>query len=155
MTRTPEHRAWRKARDRCCNPSDRNYPDYGGRGLSMCQEWRDSFLAFYHHIGPRPSPDHSLDRIDNDRGYEPGNVRWATRAQQARNRRATLLSPLDALLIRQMHLRGARAAVLAHAFGVSRGTVDGIVAGRKWRGLCGAVGIALVRAVTPGPEDAP
>lgn len=85
---SPEYRAWANAKDRCFNPNTRNYASYGGRGITMCDEWAYSFAAFLAAIGPRPSPQHSLDRYPNNDGhYEPGNVRWATRAQQGRNLR--------------------------------------------------------------------
>lgn len=58
---------------------------YGARGIDVCDEWKNSFIAFYEHIGPRPSKEYSVDRIDNSRGYEPGNVRWATRSMQIIN----------------------------------------------------------------------
>lgn len=89
LTGGPEYQAWNQARLRCsdkCKASAMHR--YYGRGIRMCPEWRSSFQAFIDHIGPRPSPDHSLDRINNDRGYEPGNVRWATRSEQALNRAA-------------------------------------------------------------------
>lgn len=87
---TPEYKAWRAARSRCHNPKDRAYKDYGARGIRMCEQWRESFTAFMADVGQRPSKNHSLDRIENDGNYEPGNVRWATRTQQARNRRSTV-----------------------------------------------------------------
>lgn len=83
----PEHYTWAAMISRCTNPSHPAFKNYGGRGISVCDEWRRDFSAFIEHIGPRPSNDHSLDRIDNERGYEPGNVRWATRGEQAKNRR--------------------------------------------------------------------
>ena len=86
MTNSPEYTAWRGARDRCFNPKDARYPNYGGRGISMCDEWRDSFVAFYNHIGPRP-PGYMLDRIDNEGDYELWNVRWTTPKISANNRR--------------------------------------------------------------------
>src|SRR5262249_11363120 len=79
---SPEWQAWQSMKTRCLNP---NYPgahNYSGREITVCAEWLDSFVAFFAHVGLRPSPEHSLDRIDNERGYEPGNVRWATRLQQ-------------------------------------------------------------------------
>ena len=70
---------------RCTNPNSHKYPRYGGRGITVCDEWLESFQAFYDHIGDAPTPKHSLDRIDNDGNYEPGNVRWATPHQQRVN----------------------------------------------------------------------
>lgn len=72
---------------RTTNPNNQDFHHYGGRGILMCQEWIDSFEAFAAHLGEPPSPKHSVDRIDNERGYEPGNVRWATQAEQVRNTR--------------------------------------------------------------------
>lgn len=86
MSHSVEYQAWSAMRSRCLNPNHSNYPDYGGRGITVCDRWRDSFVAFYEDVGRRP-PGHSLDRIDNDGNYEPGNVRWATAQEQAMNRR--------------------------------------------------------------------
>lgn len=87
MCETPEYDAWHKMKGRCLNENDRKYPDYGGRGITVCQEWIDSFEKFYSHIGKRPSEKHSLDRIENNKGYAPVNVRWATIVEQNNNRR--------------------------------------------------------------------
>ncbi len=72
---------------RCYNTKYRDYAHWGGRGITVCDAWRDDFAAFFAHVGVRPSRGHSIDRIDNERGYEPGNVRWATYSQQNNNRR--------------------------------------------------------------------
>lgn len=85
---TPEYRVWAGMKARCLNPNKPAFKDYGGRGIRICDRWRDSFEAFYADMGPRPSLQHELDRYpDNDGHYEPGNVRWATRAQQMLNTR--------------------------------------------------------------------
>lgn len=83
---TKEYRCWNGIRDRCCNPKSIGYKYYGGRGIKFCEEWRGSFASFLDYIGPAPSPKHSIDRINNDGNYEPGNVRWATYKQQANNK---------------------------------------------------------------------
>lgn len=87
---TPEHTVWRKMCERCHKPYAKSFEEYGGRGIKVCDEWRGrkGFARFIDHIGPKPSPSHQIDRIDNDGDYEPGNVRWATPTQNARNRRS-------------------------------------------------------------------
>lgn len=75
--------------NRCKNPSQQNYAYYGGRGITVCAEWRRSFQSFLAHVGRRPTAKHSIDRIDNMGDYEPGNVRWATIEEQSGNRRGT------------------------------------------------------------------
>ena len=86
MSGTREYWAWNAMVRRCHDPRVENYERYGGRGISVCPAWRHSFAAFFAALGARPSPNHSLDRIDNRGNYEPGNVRWATDAEQRRNR---------------------------------------------------------------------
>ena len=87
---TPEYRTWQRAANRCHNPNSEDFRDYGGRGIRVCDEWRNDFAAFLADMGPRPSPRHSIDRINVDGNYEPGNCRWATPTTQARNRRTSV-----------------------------------------------------------------
>jgi hypothetical protein len=72
---------------RCHNPNSRQWADYGERGIFVCDEWRADFWTYATYVGDRPEPGMSIDRIDNDDGYRPGNVRWATQSEQARNTR--------------------------------------------------------------------
>jgi len=116
-SKSPEYMAWKSIKTRCLNPKAKNYANYGGRGITICDSWRDSFPAFLSDVGRRPSPQHSIDRKDNVNGhYEPGNVRWATAMEQANNRRNNRL----------ITFRGVTqcASVWARMIGVSQGCMS-------------------------------
>jgi hypothetical protein len=87
QTGTPEYIAWANMLQRCHNPRNPTYARYGACGVVVCDNWRRSFTAFLEDVGPRPTRRHTLDRIDNEGNYEPGNVRWATWKVQSNNRR--------------------------------------------------------------------
>lgn len=87
LSYTPEYRAWQTMRLRCTNPANAAYPDYGGRGIKVCERWLNDVAAFVADMGPKPSPLHEIDRRDNDGHYEPGNCRWVLRKINDRNRR--------------------------------------------------------------------
>lgn len=85
MTKTDEHNIWLGIKRRCYNPHANHYDRYGGRGITVCERWRESFINFYIDMGTRPSKNHSIHRINNDGDYEPSNCRWATLKEQQRN----------------------------------------------------------------------
>jgi hypothetical protein len=108
---------------RCCNPNQKAYKNCGGRGVRVCRRWRASFAAFLEDVGPRPSPRHTIERINNSGHYEPGNCRWATRGEQARNSRRNRL----------LTVRGETLCLAAWAerLGLKRSTVSARL-GRGW-----------------------
>jgi hypothetical protein len=83
----PESTVWGAMKRRCYNKNSPEYKYYGARGITVCERWRKSFSDFYADMGPRPSPKHSIDRIDVNGNYEPSNCRWATQLIQSRNTR--------------------------------------------------------------------
>lgn len=85
--RPSEYNAWRTMRQRCNNPNNYNYWRYGGRGIAVCKRWNESYANFINDMGAKPSPSHSLERVNNDLGYSPENCIWATLSQQASNTR--------------------------------------------------------------------
>ena len=85
MKGSPEYNAWQNMKKRCYNKNTPNYDKYGGRGITICDEWRYSFINFYKDMGDKPFKDYSLDRIDNNKGYSKSNCRWASRTIQNRN----------------------------------------------------------------------
>lgn len=88
-TMSPEYQSWRGMLERCSNPNHASFARYGGRGITVCQRWRESFEAFLSDMGPRPTRQHSIERKKNFLGYEPGNCVWATRLEQSLNKETT------------------------------------------------------------------
>lgn len=126
LTDSIEHRAWARIRRRCYSPSYHNYPRYGGRGIEVCERW-SVFENFLADMGPRPGPEYSIDRIDNDGDYEPCNCRWATREEQARNKMNTYTEEEDQIL---------RDAV---ARGLNFKQMVGLIEGRTEKGIMARV----------------
>lgn len=112
--KTREYSSWTAMRRRCEVPTDKDYPRYGGRGIEVCSEWSRSFETFRDHIGPRPEGT-TLDRIDASKGYEPGNVRWATPDIQGRNRRGTFVWYIKGETFQSIGEAAARFKVSEHS----------------------------------------
>lgn len=85
MRGSKEYNTWAQIKGRCHNPRNKDFPKYGAKGITVCEKWRESFITFYEHMGNSPTPEYQIDRIDTKGNYEPGNCRWATPKQQARN----------------------------------------------------------------------
>lgn len=115
LSRTLEYRAWQQMRLRCLDPKHAAYPNYGGRGITVCERWLESPSAFVADMGRKPSPAHELDRRDNDGPYSPENCRWVLRKVNDRNRRSNRL----------IDFRGERLALAgwAERFSISADTI--------------------------------
>jgi hypothetical protein len=125
------YRTWQSIRNRCLTPSSTGFPRYGGRGITICDRW-NVFENFLADMGERPTPSHSIDRLDNAKGYSRENCRWATRDQQARNRSSTKLTAETAAAIRALGGRMTQAEI-ARRFGVTQQNVGSILLGRTWK----------------------
>lgn len=125
------YQAWCNMIGRCSRPTRADFAWYGGRGISVCERWL-TFDNFLVDMGEKPQ-DSSLDRIDNDRGYEPGNCRWVTNEINSQNRSSTRLNAVAAVLIRVIRRRGATLPALGNAFGVHSSTISTLVRGETWR----------------------
>jgi hypothetical protein len=125
------YKVWCGIKQRCLNEMNPSYPHYGGRGIRICDRWRMSFDAFAADMGPRPNG-MSIDRIDVNGNYEPGNCRWATSTEQARNTRLVALEPHEPAQIRWLAECGYRQTDIARHFGVSTSVVNKVVAGKTW-----------------------
>ena len=136
LENTPEYMIWAAIKTRCYNKKNKRYKYYGGRGIGVCDHWRDSFLAFYTDMGKRPFPKAQIDRIDNNGNYEPDNCRWATATENSRNRSNTKLTIAKATRIRLMfHKPNISQIKLARIYNVSQTVIHDVVNNKIWRNI--------------------
>ncbi len=130
---SPTYRIWQSMIDRCENLQAKDYLYYGGRGIAVCDRWRD-FESFLVDMGEKPDG-LTLERVNNDHNYEPANCKWATRSEQSRNSRTTRLSPELVLEVHGRVEHGESMASVARRLGVSESCVAHARAGRTWKDL--------------------
>lgn len=158
-SKTRLHRIWGNMIGRCHRPQNISFHNYGGRGITVCAEWRTSFEAFARDVGDPPSVEHSLDRIDNDAGYYPGNVRWATRQQQGRNRRGLQIIKAfgremciaEAAELAGLKYQTVRARILKHGWTVADALAVAPSVGQKGRHA--HLGIRKAKRPMPGSRN--
>lgn len=131
MAKTRTYIAWVEARKRCHSPQNQRFSYYGGRGILVCDRWRESFELFLADMGECP-PGLTLERLDNERGYELGNCVWASKKDQSRNRRCNKANPEIVRQIRKMVAAGDSRSLIAGEYGMSLANVEAIVMRRTW-----------------------
>lgn len=131
MTDTPTYRSWRAMINRCTNPKTDDWHNYGGRGIQVCERWINSFENFLADMGERPAGK-SIERVDNEWHYEPGNCVWATPIAQGRNRRTNVISLSTAARIREMRGRGVTGYRIAKQLGITQSIVSDVLHRKTW-----------------------
>lgn len=127
----PLYKLWAGMRRRCEDRNSRDFVNYGARGVKVCERWQD-FWSFVADIGQRPSPRHSVDRINVHGDYCPENCRWATTKEQARNRRKTVITAESAAEIKRRAAAGETAGNIARSIGIKYDSVRCVIIGKSW-----------------------
>lgn len=132
-TKHPLYRTWEAIIKRCTIPSAGNYKDYGAKGIRVCDRWLNDFWAFVADMGDKPSPEHTIERIEHTGHYEPGNCCWATLRQQARNKSNIRLNEVVVRQIKARYRQGERCHEIAKSIGAHYQTVNSVLKGQSWK----------------------
>jgi len=130
-----EYQIWSQIKQRCNNPSNKFYCNYGNRGITFCSEWESSFEQFYKDMGPQPFKGASIDRINNDGNYEPSNCRWASYTVQARNTRSNTLNSNLVKEVKTLYKQGWTTKEISEKFEVPRSTLHNVKIGKTWKDI--------------------
>jgi hypothetical protein len=131
-SQTSEYKIWSKMKNRCDNPNNRAYARYGGRGIKVCKRWSESFDNFLQDMGKKPSSIHQIDRVDNNKGYEPSNCRWVLPVENMRNRSNCVLNEAMVKEIKRKIINGVDHKSIAKEYNVHVSSIRQIVAGKSW-----------------------
>lgn len=132
LKKSEEYSTYTNMKTRCYNPNSESFKDYGERGITVCDRWKNSFTAFYEDMGPKPFKRAQIDRKNNDGNYEPGNCHWTTHTQNMRNRRCSKLNEKDVIKIKDL-LKVNSIRAVAKLFKVSPSTICDIKKKRTWK----------------------
>ena len=132
MSNTRIYSIWNSMKYRCFNKNSKPYHRYGGRGITVCDKWKNSFIAFYEDMGPKPFPKAEIDRIDNNGDYEPGNCRWVTPAVNVRNSSKAKLTRNDVDKIKLEYSKDLTIKELSRRYHISNSVIWRIVKNKSW-----------------------
>ncbi len=138
LNKTTEYNSWKGFINRCYNKTNKNFINYGKRGIGVCKRWRDSINGvknFIQDMGSKPGPEYSIDRIDNNWHYEPSNCRWTTITEQNRNMRSNKIKDIqEANYIRDLYNNGVYSQKeLAKLYNCSTGTISLLINNKTWK----------------------
>ncbi len=136
LRNTPEYEVWAGMKARCFNPKHVGYKRYGGRGITVCDRWKNSFINFLKDMGKRPEGDYQIDRENNLGNYEPSNCRWVSYIENNQNRRSTKLSMMIATEIRSRYKKeNISHRELADSYNVHKSAITALLNNKTWKEL--------------------